>query len=71
MLTQHSAVIDLNHEGDLWTWPREFVHRLLAVFNAIAVELTDRLEVPSNDFSTTIRAALSEERQASCRRCHA
>jgi len=51
MLTQHSAVIDLNHEGDLWDLaPVNSSIVFLAVFNAIAVELTDRLEVPLERF---------------------
>jgi len=51
MLTQHNTVVDLQHEGDLWDLaPVNSSTVFLAVFNAIAVELTDRLEVPLERF---------------------
>jgi D-arabinose 5-phosphate isomerase GutQ len=50
-LTQHNTVVDLEHEGDLWDLaPVNSSIVFLAVFNAIAVELTDRLEVPLERF---------------------
>ena len=50
-LTQHNTVVDLEHEGDLWDLaPVNSSIVFLAIFNAIAVELTDRLEVPLERF---------------------
>lgn len=50
-LTQHSTVVSLDHEGDLWNLaPVNSSIVFLAVFNAIAVELSQRLEIPVEQF---------------------
>lgn len=49
--TQHSAVTALEHEGDLWDLaPVNSSIVFLAVLNAIAVELSQRLDVPLQAF---------------------
>jgi D-arabinose 5-phosphate isomerase GutQ len=50
-LTRRETVVDLLHEGDLWDLaPVNSSIVFLAVFNAIAVELAERLEVPLERF---------------------
>jgi len=50
-LTQHSTVVELAHEGDLWDMaPVNSSIVFLAVFNAIAVDLSERLGVPLEQF---------------------
>lgn len=50
-LTDHNTVIGLEHEGDLWDLaPVNSSIVFLAVFNAIAVELSDRFHVPLEQF---------------------
>lgn len=50
-LTERTTVVELGHEGDLWDLaPVNSSIVFLAVFNAIAVELSERLEVPLERF---------------------
>ncbi len=50
-LTQHNTVIHLDHEGDLWDLaPVNSSVVFLAVLNAIAVELSERLGVELEQF---------------------
>lgn len=50
-LTMHGTIVGLEHEGDLWDLaPVNSSIVFLAVFNAIAVELSHRLEVPLERF---------------------
>jgi len=50
-LTEHSTVVGLEHEGDLWDLaPVNSSIVFLAVFNAIAVELSERLDVALEQF---------------------
>jgi D-arabinose 5-phosphate isomerase GutQ len=50
-LTQNNTVVALEHEGDLWDLaPVNSSIVFLAVFNAIAVELSERLDVALDQF---------------------
>jgi D-arabinose 5-phosphate isomerase GutQ len=50
-LTQHHTAVHLDHEGDLWNLaPVNSSIVFLAVFNAIAVELSERLGVELHEF---------------------
>ena len=50
-LTERTTVVELGHEGDLWDLaPVNSSIVFLAVFNAIAVELSERLGVPLEQF---------------------
>jgi arabinose-5-phosphate isomerase len=50
-LTQHEVVVGFGHEGDLWDLaPVNSSIVFLAVFNAMAVELSERLDVALEEF---------------------